>query len=110
MLELIVSFRHNNYFWRKLEQMKKAFKYVGIALLAIVILLLAFGSFKYFSISSKVKDRYATLGEGAPELNDQGYAFRDLNKNGKLDPYEDKRVDIDKRIDDLLSQKSIENR
>jgi len=37
-----------------------------------------------------------------------GYQFRDLNDNGKLDVYEDWRADIEDRITDLLSQMTIE--
>ena len=36
-----------------------------------------------------------------------GIAYRDLNKNGKLDPYEDRRVPIDERIEDLLDQMTL---
>jgi hypothetical protein len=34
-------------------------------------------------------------------------SFRDLNKNGKLDVYEDVTQTVDGRIDDLLSQMSV---
>lgn len=37
-----------------------------------------------------------------------GYAFKDLNNNGKLDPYEDWRLDDETRIADLVKQLSIE--
>ena len=33
--------------------------------------------------------------------------FRDLNKNGRLDPYEDPSRPIDERVDDLLSQMTL---
>ena len=36
--------------------------------------------------------------------------FRDLNKNGKLDLYEDKTVPIEGRIENLLSQMTIEEK
>ena len=36
--------------------------------------------------------------------------FRDLNKNGMLDIYEDKSQSIDNRVDDLISQMSIEEK
>ena len=36
-----------------------------------------------------------------------GLAFRDLNKNGKLDIYEDPRQPIEARIDDLLGQMTL---
>jgi len=34
----------------------------------------------------------------------------DLNKNGKMDVYENPRAPIDKRIDDLLSQMTLEEK
>ncbi|HEY9008238.1 MAG TPA: glycoside hydrolase family 3 N-terminal domain-containing protein [Ohtaekwangia sp.] len=36
--------------------------------------------------------------------------YRDLNKNGKRDVYEDSREPIDKRIDDLLQQMTLEEK
>lgn len=39
-----------------------------------------------------------------------GFTFRDLNKNGKLDVYEDSRQPIDARIKDILSQMTIEEK
>jgi beta-glucosidase len=38
------------------------------------------------------------------------YAYRDLNKNGKLDIYEDERQPIEKRIQDLLRQMNLEEK
>ena len=39
-----------------------------------------------------------------------GYTFRDLNKNGKLDIYEDSRQPVEARVKDLLSQMTIEEK
>ncbi|MEL6866295.1 MAG: glycoside hydrolase family 3 N-terminal domain-containing protein, partial [Bacteroidota bacterium] len=39
-----------------------------------------------------------------------GMKFRDLNKNGELDVYEDVNQPIDKRIDDLLGQMNLEEK
>jgi beta-glucosidase len=39
-----------------------------------------------------------------------GYTFRDLNKNGKLDIYEDSRQPIEARISDLLAQMNLEEK
>ena len=36
------------------------------------------------------------------------FAFKDLNNNGKLDPYEDWRLSVDERASDLSSKMSIE--
>lgn len=39
-----------------------------------------------------------------------GYSFRDLNKNGKLDVYEDNRQPVEARINDLLKQMTLEEK
>jgi beta-glucosidase len=36
--------------------------------------------------------------------------FRDLNKNGRLDPYEDPRRPIEERVEDLLGQMTLEEK
>src|SRR5207249_552249 len=36
--------------------------------------------------------------------------FRDLNKNGRLDPYEDPRRPIEERVEDLLAQMTLEEK
>ncbi len=43
-------------------------------------------------------------------LAEDGYIFRDLNKNGRLDPYEDGRLPIEERIEDLLSRMTLEEK
>lgn len=48
--------------------------------------------------------------QSAPKLTEGGITFRDLNKNGKLDPYEDPRRPIDERVEDLLSQMTLEEK
>lgn len=54
----------------------------------------------------------ATLGlaknSGVEILEVDGYAFKDLNKNGKLDPYEDWRLPMEERIRNLVSLLQIE--
>ena len=39
-----------------------------------------------------------------------GYTFRDLNKNGKLDTYEDARQPVEARVNDLLGQMSLDEK
>ncbi|HEV3413003.1 MAG TPA: glycoside hydrolase family 3 N-terminal domain-containing protein [Puia sp.] len=39
-----------------------------------------------------------------------GYSFRDLNKNGKLDIYEDARQPVSARVNDLLGQMNLEEK
>lgn len=45
---------------------------------------------------------------GVKLITDKGYAFKDLNRNGKLDPYEDWRLAPKTRATDLAQQLSIE--
>jgi beta-glucosidase len=50
------------------------------------------------------------LGPEAPVLEQDGLRFRDLNKNGKLDPYEDPRRPLEERVADLLGQMTLEEK
>ena len=43
-------------------------------------------------------------------MREDGIAFRDLNKNGRLDPYEDPRRPVEERVADLLSQMTLEEK
>jgi beta-glucosidase len=43
----------------------------------------------------------------APILTVAGQRFRDLNKNGRLDPYEDWRLPTDRRIVDLIARMTV---
>jgi beta-glucosidase len=50
---------------------------------------------------------YSTT-SGVKILTVDGLAFKDLNKNGKLDKYEDWRLPVDVRAKDLASKMSVE--
>ncbi|HEX5942636.1 MAG TPA: hypothetical protein VFY66_10175, partial [Anaerolineales bacterium] len=50
-----------------------------------------------------------TLQSGLVKM-DNGFAFRDLNKNGKLDIYEDPRQPVEARVEDLLGQLTLEEK
>jgi len=50
---------------------------------------------------------YSTA-SGVKILTVNGLAFKDLNKNGKLDKYEDWRLPVDERAKDLASKMTIE--
>ena len=41
---------------------------------------------------------------------ENGVTFRDLNKNGKLDPYEDPRQPLESRIENLMGQMTLEEK
>jgi len=90
--------------------MKKALKIIGITLISIIVIIILV--FQVFAAgkAKQAKELYARLGEEAPVLNVDGESYRDLNKNGKLDVYEDSRVDIEDRVSDLLAQMTMEEK
>jgi beta-glucosidase len=86
----------------------------SIAIAAVLVLAATACGPKYKEIE---KDGYklvfqqkgATLGyTSASLLTVDGYVFKDLNRNGTLDPYEDWRLPAETRAKDLASQLSIE--
>lgn len=52
----------------------------------------------------------STLKNSSLVKSENGVSFRDLNKNGKLDVYEDPRQPIVARVDDLLGQMSLDEK
>ena len=57
------------------------------------------------------QNRQPVLGAGASRLLEvDGLTFKDLNKNGRLDPYEDWRLPVDRRVADLLSRMTMEEK
>ncbi len=74
----------------------------GLILLCIAIF------FLYYKIISF--RNMALLGPVAPLITENGFTYRDLNKNGRLDPYEDSRQPIDTRIENLLSLMTLEEK
>jgi beta-glucosidase len=73
---------------------------------------LVLGIFLYLNISAgniARKARALEFGE-VKTLTIDGFTFRDLNKNRKLDVYEDSRKPIDDRVNDLLSQMTLEEK
>ncbi|HET6967490.1 MAG TPA: glycoside hydrolase family 3 N-terminal domain-containing protein [Ornithinibacter sp.] len=53
----------------------------------------------------------STPGSRRPRLTSpEGVEFRDLNGNGRMDPYEDPHLDPQARVDDLLGRLSLEEK
>ena len=50
------------------------------------------------------------LGDKAPIINLGKNSLRDLNKNGRLDPYENPENTVDDRVEDLVNQMTIEEK
>lgn len=90
--------------------MKKILKVIGYILATIIVIaLLTYGYF-YYQWTTVSKTNLANLGKEAPILTATGHTFRDLNKNGQLDVYEDNRAPIEARVNDLLDQMTLEEK
>ncbi len=78
----------------------------------LVLILLIIGAIAYWYTSASITSsrNMAQLGPEAPILTADGLGFRDLNKNGTLDTYEDFRQPIDARIEDILQQMTVEEK
>lgn len=64
-----------------------------------------------FSQNETNKKQQPFLGHKTVQiLNIAGFQFKDLNKNGKLDPYEDWRLKDELRAKDLLAKMSLEEK
>ncbi len=90
--------------------MKKVFKIFLYSLLTLAVLIVISFAYLYVSSSIASKRNMAELGPEATTLLIDSLSFRDLNKNGKLDVYEDYRQPIDARIEDLISQMNLEEK
>ena len=80
--------------------------------ITVGLLLLGFLSYQLFSLhsSSKVANYISQLGPEAPTLTVDGESYRDLNKNGNRDVYENIHEPIEKRVEDLISQMNLQEK
>ena len=85
----------------------KSLKWLGIIALILILGVFLFAFFQRQSKISAAKDKM--FGE-VPVLKDNGKKYRDLNKNGKMDTYENDNADIEARVEDLLSQMTIDEK
>jgi beta-glucosidase len=74
-----------------------------------LLLLLSSGGFSQ-KIADKKKLQPFLGHKTVTLLNLEGFQFKDLNKNGKLDKYEDWRLSNDTRAKDLLTKMSVEDK
>jgi beta-glucosidase len=83
-----------------------------IGYLVLIIAIIA-GTVYYWQVirpAVNTRRNVSLLGLEAPVLTQEGITFRDLNKNGRLDPYEDPRLPIEERVEDLLRQMALEEK
>ena len=89
--------------------MKKAFRVLARMILWLGgLLLFAFLFFQlyYFILNTKAKRQLAEV----EVIEADGFRFRDLNKNGELDVYEDSRGKVEERVNDILGQMTLEEK
>ncbi|WP_279242287.1 glycoside hydrolase family 3 protein [Candidatus Paraluminiphilus aquimaris] len=89
--------------------MKTIIKLVVRVLIIAVVVAALYAANLFLKPISKMK---ASLAQSsiAPSIRADGEAFRDLNRNGSLDPYEDYRIATADRVEDLLSQMTLEEK
>jgi beta-glucosidase len=93
----------------------KYFHFTRIAICTIILLAVINGftqsqpgtDFKTVTNTKGPTLGYSTS-SGVTILTIKGLHFKDLNKNGKLDPYEDWRLPVDTRAKDLAGKMTVE--
>jgi beta-glucosidase len=94
--------------------MKKFFKIflysLGILLGLIIVIILVTALIISVSGSRTAKKAQALAGPEIKTITVDGFTFRDLNKNGALDVYEDDRQPLESRVNNLLSQMNLEEK
>ena len=76
---------------------------VSLFIISVLIVNFIFSPIERVIYLAKLKPEVKTL-----DINSM--SFRDLNKNNKLDRYEDYRVDTAQRVEDLISQMTLEEK
>ncbi len=90
--------------------MKKLLKILKYAVLSIIGILVVIVLVVYLKMANSSKNNMALLGDEAPTLRHNGTPYRDLNKNGKLDVYEDPNASPEDRANDLVDQMNLEEK
>jgi len=72
--------------------MRKVLRYIGYGLLSLLVIGILVALFFFIKWNLASKSNMKLLGEEAKTLVVSGLEFRDLNKNGSLDIYEDPRA------------------
>lgn len=80
---------------------------IRFALIGIVLVGVTFSS---FDTTKPKPDQPVLMARSAKIIEVGGFKFKDLNKNGKLDEYEDWRLASSDRSKDLLSKMSLEEK
>ncbi|WP_224488750.1 beta-glucosidase family protein [Robertkochia flava] len=86
---------------------------ITLRILGILLLLLAvvaLGGWIYVKSEFLDFENDFTEKRSFPELNSEGFTFTDRNGNGTLDAYEDSRLPVDARVEDVLARMTTEEK
>ena len=89
--------------------MKKIFKYSGYGVLSLILVATVFTANLLLQPYDKLRI-YLSLGPEVEVLTSDGLAYRDLNKNQRLDIYENTQASASERVEDLLEQMTLEEK
>ena len=89
--------------------MKSIFKYFGYGVLSLVVVAVLFAANLVLQPYDTLRI-YFSLGPEAEVLISDGVTYRDLNKNQRLDVYENAQAAPVDRVEDLLSQMTLEEK
>ena len=81
-------------------------KILGSLVLVVITMAIGYVLFKYY----QAEKLYSQLTPSPEILTVGNFSLRDLNKNGRLDVYEDSREPVERRVEDLLKQMTIEEK
>ena len=84
---------------------------LGVKILGSLVLLVIFMVTGYFLLKYYHAEKLYSQLTHSPEILTVGnFSFRDLNKNGRLDVYEDSREPVEKRVEDILNQMTTDEK
>ncbi|MEQ8706866.1 MAG: glycoside hydrolase family 3 C-terminal domain-containing protein [Phaeodactylibacter sp.] len=83
---------------------------IGLGSLLLLVLLAGLGGWLYLRSGFLFFEKDYPEPTGLSTLTIDGYSFVDRNSNAQLDPYEDDRLPLDVRADDLLAQMTTEEK
>lgn len=89
---------------------RRALRVTGIVLVGVALLVVALVAYVYVRRTGPDRTAREKMTAPPPTLTVDEHTFRDLNKNGVLDPYEDARRPVQERVDDLLARMTLEEK